>query len=84
METRIGSSQPASAAPPVRANDRDAHRERRFVLPRVGDEDGEPEGDAREEDGHVLAPEPRRGTSAKPVSRARLDDEAGHRIDVRG
>ncbi|MEM9382768.1 MAG: hypothetical protein AAGB93_22635 [Planctomycetota bacterium] len=82
METRIGSSQPATAVPATGANDRDARRERRFVLPRAGDDVRDEETYA--EDAHVLAPRPRRGAGDKPVSRARLDDEAGHRIDFRG
>ena len=58
-------------------------QERSFYLPR-GDQEAA-EGQKPEpgsEDDHVLAPMPPR--AEKPVSRQRLSDELGHRIDVRG
>ena len=78
MDTRIGSTQGPTPVPARRTRDREPEPERRFVLPHG--EDDEEEG---AEHG-VLEPQPRRGAGEKPVSRALLEDEAGHRIDVRG
>lgn len=81
MDSRIGPTQPAgNTVPARRAHERDAQPERRFVLPRREDDD---DADGADEHG-VLEPQPRRELGDKPVSRALLEDEAGHRIDVRG
>ena len=81
MDTRIGDTQGPSPVPPRPTREREANRERRFVLPNQDpcEESAEPD-----EDHVILEPQPRQVESDKPVSRARLEDEAGHRIDVRG
>lgn len=91
MDNRIGSQRPFGPVLGRRLGDRSPRRERSFVLPRrPSDEeaDGEEDGqlsddslDARD----VLAPQPPpAGDSRFSVSRERLDDEAGQRLDIRG
>ena len=81
MDTRIGETQGPSPVPPRRSREREADRERRFVLP---NQDPREESAESDEDHVILEPQPRQLGSDKPVSRARLEDETGHRIDVRG
>lgn len=54
-------------------SDKERKNERDFVLPEEGEE-----GDV------VLEPKPRRDLGGLTISRERLEDEAGHNIDVRG
>lgn len=60
-------------------------KERRFVLPRRrdGSADGSP-SEPSEEPTHVLEPRPRPDEAPVTVSRERLEDEAGQRIDLQG
>lgn len=81
MDTRIGETQALSPVPPRRSRERDANGERSFVLPSRDPRGSSADGD---EEHVILDPHPRPEGSDKPVSRARSDDEVGHRIDVRG
>jgi len=82
METRIGTTSAGNPIPPIRPRDHGPQQERRFILPRRESDDAEDREHAG--DNVVLEPQPRRADRDKPVSRALLEDEAGHRIDVRG
>lgn len=83
MDARIEGFNPFPM--PTPRQQRQRQDERNFYLPRGGaDADAEAEDTAGAEDHTVLEPMPPRASSDKPVSRTRLSDELGHRIDVRG
>ena len=71
-----------------RLKDRSPNREKTFMLPRNGEEDDESSDEAGvdkkqgNDDVDLLSPQPRR--ERLTVSRTRLEDEAGQRIDLRG
>ncbi len=83
MDSRINSSSPVGPVIPRHLGERPQQDERSFLLPRQSDTggNGEQEEEGADDPG-LLAPQPRR--EAPAVSRVRLDDEAGQRIDVRG
>ncbi len=63
----------------------DRRRERRFTLPRQEGENGSGErSEPSEEPSHILEPRPRPDQGHTAVSRNRLDDEVGQRIDLQG
>ena len=75
MDSSIHRIVPRARIDLERASDRRRRPEREFVLPSE-EEDGEGEV--------VLEPQPRRGHGDLTVSRARLSDEAGQNIDIKG
>lgn len=83
MDSRINAKRPTGPTLQRKLGERSPHRERNFVLPRRPDdaeEDDSATPDA--DDPNVLSPQPRR--DGLTVSRERLEDEAGQRIDLRG
>lgn len=91
MDNRINFQRPTGPILQRKLGDRSSKREQTFVLPRneSADEDepeveseGEPNGEPSSDDSGLLSPQPRRDAPA--VSRVRLEDEAGQRIDLRG
>ena len=77
MDTRI--ERGPVGTPPVRRRTGPGGGERRFTLPR-----GRGPSDEPQDEDVVLEPAPRRRQDSLPVSRTRLEDEAGQRIDVQG
>ena len=87
MDSRISFQRPTGPTLQRKLGDRPPKREQTFVLPRNDsageDEPGsEADDDQPGDDSGVLSPYPRR--EAPAVSRVRLEDEAGQRIDLRG
>ncbi len=84
MDSRINSQRPTGPILQRKLGDRSPRREPPFVLPRRESSEEDEAEDARDEsnDRDLLSPQPRRDTFA--VSRVRLEDEAGQRIDLRG
>lgn len=83
MDSRINFQRPTGPTLQRKLGDRPPKREQTFVLPRndsAGDD--EPEEELSASDSGLLSPHPRR--EAPAVSRVRLEDEAGQRIDLRG
>ncbi|QDV05034.1 hypothetical protein Poly30_05290 [Planctomycetes bacterium Poly30] len=81
MDSRINSPGPVGPILPRKLGDRAPQQERNFILPRRSDAEDD-EGASSEADSELLSPQPRR--EAPAVSRVRLEDEAGQRIDLRG
>ena len=85
MDSRINFQRPVGPTLSRKLGDRPPKREQTFVLPRnesAGADESEATDDLEANDSDVLSPQPRPG--APVVSRARLEDEAGQRIDLRG
>ncbi len=87
MDSRINFQRPTGPILQRKLGDRSPKREQAFVLPdgeAAGDDEAEPEADGERAtgDADLLSPQPRR--EAPAVSRVRLEDEAGQRIDLRG
>lgn len=82
MDSRINSQLPTGPVLQRKLGERSPRREPPFVLPRRDPSDEEEQDDGDQDDRGLLSPQPRGGPVA--VSRVRLEDEAGQRIDLRG
>ncbi len=81
MDSRINFQRPVGPVLQRKLGDRSPKREQTFVLPRNESAEGDDPEDESEDAG-LLSPQPRR--EAPTVSRVRLEDEAGQRLDLRG